>query len=90
MELGMIGLGRMGANMTERLTRGGHRVVGYDLKPESRARVEAIGAASAASLKSLVSKLAPFGTLQISGPIVKVHRLPAVEAQRELFGRQRV
>jgi len=68
MELGMIGLGRMGANMTERLTRGGHRVVGYDLKPESRARVEAIGAASAASLKSLVSKLAPPRTLWLMVP----------------------
>src|SRR3990172_7301782 len=30
MELGMVGLGRMGANMAERLLRGGHRVVGYD------------------------------------------------------------
>jgi len=30
MELGMVGLGRMGANMSERLVRGGHRVVGYD------------------------------------------------------------
>ena len=57
MELGMIGLGRMGANMTERLVRGGHRVVGYDPKPESRARVEAIGAASATSVDALVAKL---------------------------------
>ena len=31
MELAMIGLGKMGANMTERLVDGGHRVVGYDL-----------------------------------------------------------
>ena len=30
MELGMVGLGRMGANMVERLVRGGHRLVGYD------------------------------------------------------------
>ena len=37
MELGMIGLGRMGANMAERLVRGGHRVVGFDPKPEARA-----------------------------------------------------
>jgi len=45
MELGMIGLGRMGANMTERLVKGGHRVVGFDPKPEARARVEGKGAA---------------------------------------------
>ena len=40
MELGMIGLGRMGANMAERLVRGGHRVIGFDPKPESRQRIE--------------------------------------------------
>src|SRR5690349_18630257 len=57
MELGMIGLGRMGANMTERLVRGGHHVVGYDPKPESRARVESIGAGSATSVDALVAKL---------------------------------
>jgi 6-phosphogluconate dehydrogenase len=68
MELGMIGLGRMGANMTERLVRGGHRVVGYDLKPESRARVEAIGAASATSLEGVVAKLAPPRTLWLMVP----------------------
>ena len=44
MELGMIGLGRMGANMTERLVKGGHRVVGFDPKPEARAQVEGKGA----------------------------------------------
>jgi len=68
MELGMIGLGRMGGNMTERLVRGGHRVVGYDLKPESRARVEAIGAASATSLEGVVAKLAPPRTLWLMVP----------------------
>jgi len=57
MELGMIGLGRMGANMTERLVRGGHHVVGYDPKPESRARIESIGAAAATSVDALVAKL---------------------------------
>ena len=68
MELGMIGLGRMGANMTERLVRGGHRVVGYDLKAESRARVEAIGAVSATSLEGVVAKLAPPRTVWLMVP----------------------
>jgi len=68
MELGMIGLGRMGANMTERLVRGGHRVVGYDLKAESRARVEAIGAVSATSLEGVVAKLALPRTLWLMVP----------------------
>ena len=68
MELGMIGLGRMGGNMTERLVRGGHRVVGYDLKAESRARVEAIGAVSATSLEGVVAKLALPRTLWLMVP----------------------
>jgi 6-phosphogluconate dehydrogenase len=59
MELGMIGLGRMGANMTQRLVRGGHGVVGCDLQPKARAAIERVGAESAASLAALVEKLAP-------------------------------
>ena len=43
MELGMVGLGRMGANMVERLVRGGHRVVGYDRDAGAVARVAAGG-----------------------------------------------
>ncbi|WP_417473202.1 phosphogluconate dehydrogenase (NAD(+)-dependent, decarboxylating) [Luteimonas mephitis] len=57
MELGMIGLGKMGANMAQRLVRGGHRVVGFDPNPDARSRVEAFGAESAASLEELVGKL---------------------------------
>ncbi len=53
----MIGLGKMGANMAERLVKGGHRVVGYDLNPESVAGVEAIGAEGASSLEDLAGKL---------------------------------
>jgi len=58
MQLGMIGLGKMGANMSERLVRGGHEVVGYDLNPESIERVVAIGAHGASSLDDLVGLLA--------------------------------
>jgi 6-phosphogluconate dehydrogenase len=57
MELGMIGLGKMGANMTERLVNGGHRVVGFDLSPESVQGVIDIGAEGAATLEELVSAL---------------------------------
>ena len=59
MELGMIGLGRMGANMTTRLIAGGHRVVACDRNPEAVAHAVQGGATSAASLSELVSKLAP-------------------------------
>jgi 6-phosphogluconate dehydrogenase len=55
MELGMVGLGRMGGNMTVRLLRGSHRVVGYARHAETVDRfVEAVGAYS---LKELVQKL---------------------------------
>ena len=57
MELGMIGLGRMGANMVERLVRGGHRVVGYDRDASAVARVVSGGAEGADSLPSLAGKL---------------------------------
>ncbi|MCC6675538.1 MAG: decarboxylating 6-phosphogluconate dehydrogenase [Phycisphaerales bacterium] len=57
MELGMVGLGRMGANMAERLLRGGHRIVAFDRGPDAIARVVAKGAAGADSLPRLVSSL---------------------------------
>src|SRR5512142_1155742 len=57
MELGMVGLGRMGANMAERLVRGGHRVVGYDPNPEAVQRAVTKGIAPADSLQSLASQL---------------------------------
>jgi len=57
MELGMVGLGRMGANMVERLVRGKHRLVGYDRDPAAVARVVAAGAEGADSLPSLAGKL---------------------------------
>src|SRR6202030_3732519 len=57
MELGMVGLGRMGANMVERLVRGKHRVVGYDRDAAAVARVVAAGAEGADSLASLAGKL---------------------------------
>jgi 6-phosphogluconate dehydrogenase len=58
MELGMVGLGRMGANMVERLVRGGHRLVGYDRDAAAVARVVSAGAEGADSLASLAGKLA--------------------------------
>ena len=57
MELGMIGLGKMGAFMTERLVRAGHRVVGFDLDPDAVQGVVAVGAGGAESIKDLVADL---------------------------------
>jgi len=58
MDIGMIGLGRMGANMTQRLLDGGHRVVVTDLNPGAVASAAAAGAVGAASLQELAAKLA--------------------------------
>jgi len=57
MQIAMIGLGRMGANMAQRLLRGGHEVVGFDPAAAARKVIEDKGAQSAASLDALVAKL---------------------------------
>ena len=58
MQLGMIGLGRMGANMVRRLERGGHACVVFDRHPENVKNLAAEGAAGAESLEDFVNKLA--------------------------------
>jgi 6-phosphogluconate dehydrogenase len=58
MEIGMIGLGKMGANMVRRLLLGGHRVVVYDIKEESIQAAEHAGAAGARTLEQIVQQLA--------------------------------
>ncbi|KFF48448.1 6-phosphogluconate dehydrogenase [Gammaproteobacteria bacterium MFB021] len=57
MELAMVGLGRMGANMAERLVRGGHRVVGSDPSAEARAKAADKGIEPAESLAAAVAAL---------------------------------
>jgi 6-phosphogluconate dehydrogenase len=57
MKLGMIGLGKMGANMAQRLLQGRHAVVGFDPKAEARTALESAGGSSAASLQALVDAL---------------------------------
>ena len=59
MELGMIGLGRMGGNMTLRLLRGGHRVVVFDFSEEAIKRHAGAGADGATSIADFAGKLTP-------------------------------
>jgi 6-phosphogluconate dehydrogenase len=68
MEIAMIGLGRMGANMAQRLMRGGHKVVGYDPAEAARAVLEKNGAQTAASLEQMVAKLAAPRTIWLMVP----------------------
>ena len=59
MQIGMIGLGRMGGNMARRLMRGGHEVVAYANDPAAVAQMTGEGALGAATLEELVAKLRP-------------------------------
>lgn len=57
MQLGLIGLGKMGGNMAERLRLGGHQVVGFDFNAEAVARLTASGNVGVPTLEDLVQKL---------------------------------
>ena len=57
MQLGMIGLGRMGANMVRRLMRGGHECVVWDVNPDNVKQLAGEGAAAAESLEDFIGKL---------------------------------
>ena len=57
MQLGMVGLGRMGAGLVRRLTRDGHRCVGYDVNSDAVRALEGEGIAGATSLEEFASKL---------------------------------
>ena len=58
MQIGMIGLGRMGGNMARRLMKGGHEVVVHDRNPDALAALRGEGGVAAASLDDLIERLA--------------------------------
>lgn len=68
MQLGFIGLGRMGSNMVQRLLRGKHQVVGNDRSPEPIRQIQQQGAMGAQSLQDLVKQLAPPRVIWIMVP----------------------
>ncbi|MGH7673806.1 MAG: phosphogluconate dehydrogenase (NAD(+)-dependent, decarboxylating) [Gemmatimonadales bacterium] len=72
MQVGMIGLGRMGANMVRRLMRSGHQCVVYDRTPGSVDGLVKEGAAGAASLDQFVAQLAPPRTVWLMVPAAAV------------------
>ncbi len=59
MQLAMLGLGKMGGNMVQRLLKGGHKVVAYDVDPRRPAELAALGAAPATTLDEVIAALQP-------------------------------
>ncbi len=85
MQLGMVGLGRMGANMVRRLIRGGHDCVVFDMSPKSVEELAAERATGASSLADMVSKLAKPRAIWLMVPAAVVDQtiasiLPHLEA----------
>jgi 6-phosphogluconate dehydrogenase len=68
MQIGMIGLGRMGANMVRRLMRGGHDAVAFDLDPERARELANEGATPAVTLDELITALRPPRTVWLMVP----------------------
>jgi 6-phosphogluconate dehydrogenase len=82
MQIGLIGLGRMGAGMAERLMARGHTVVGFDLNAGNIERLVKAGGAGATSLTDLASQLAPPRAAWVMVP----HGEPTRQTVRELLG----
>src|SRR6266404_2086868 len=85
MQLGMVGLGRMGANMVRRLLKGGHECVVFDMSPAAVTELAKENAVGAASLADLVKKLVKPRAVWLMVPAAVVDKtiadvLPALEA----------
>jgi 6-phosphogluconate dehydrogenase len=74
LQLGMIGLGRMGANMVRRLLRMGHHCVVYDLQPEPVQTLAGEGAVGATALEDFISRLQPPRAVWLMVPAATVDR----------------
>jgi 6-phosphogluconate dehydrogenase len=84
MQLGMIGLGRMGANMVRRLMRGGHECVVHDVHPEAVKALASEGAVGALTLDQLAAKLAKPRAVWLMVPAAVVDKtLDALTARLE-------
>src|ERR1700720_1666413 len=90
MQLGMIGLGRMGANMVRRLLRAGHESVVFDMSPKSVEELAKEGAVGASSLADFVKKLDKPRAVWLMVPAAAVDKtiadiLPFLEADDTLI-----
>ncbi|NQU30107.1 MAG: NAD(P)-binding domain-containing protein, partial [Anaerolineae bacterium] len=72
MKIGMIGLGKMGANMTSRLLRGGHEVVAFDLNEDAIQKAESEGVEGARTLAEVAEKLSSPRVVWVMVPAGKI------------------
>src|SRR2546423_15608588 len=86
MQLGMIGLGRMGGNIVRRLMRCGHTTVVYDHDPKAVASIAADGAVGANALEDFVNKLEKPRTAWVMLPAGKITET-TIDALAKLMGR---
>ena len=89
MQLGMIGLGRMGASMVRRLMKHGHGCVVHDTRPEAVAALHAEGADGTASIKAFMAKLSRPRTvwLMVPAAIARQSARPAAAARSRRLNR---
>jgi 6-phosphogluconate dehydrogenase len=84
MELGIVGLGRMGANMARRLMRDGHKIVAYDVNPEAVAALAGEGAQGASSVHDLVSAMSAPRSVWVMVPAGEITESTVAEVAEAL------
>jgi len=78
MQLAMLGLGKMGGNMVQRLVQGGHKVIAYDVDPKRAVELAAVGASPATTIDEVIAALKP--------PRVIWTMVPSGKITEELIG----
>ena len=89
MQIGMVGLGRMGANMVRRLMRGGHTAAVFDLSADRVRELEREGAAPAITLEELTRALTPPRTVWLMVPAGAPTEEIGVQSRRSAEPRRR-
>jgi 6-phosphogluconate dehydrogenase len=84
MELGIVGLGRMGANMARRLMRDGHQIVAYDVNPEAVAALAGEGAQGASSIQDMVSAMSAPRSIWVMVPAGEITEQTVAEVGEAL------
>ncbi len=89
MQIGFVGLGKMGLNMVTRLVRGGHTVVAYDRSADAVARAEAAGAKGVSTLEALIGGLDRAARRLGDGAVRRSHRVDGRRARPHPCRRRR-